>query len=356
MKKACVIGVVFALGIALLNSGCIPLEKLYGYSAWVVGDVAKDGKAMILYSDDSGGSWSRQGTDVLPDGENLSDVYAVSMYEVWAVGSGGLLIKTNNGGKNWKVVDLPDELKAGELAHISIFEDDIWLSGNGGLIGFSKDGGKSWTVADLPEGSQEYLLQGIHAINNDLVYAVGNKSTGTETGIVLRTEDGGLTWDRIVLPNDYNVNGWIGVKATDENHVIIFGGKGHYAVTANGGKQWVAGGPLFWKDLNSLVMLDERTYWAACDFDTIILTRDSGISWEEQPSAGTGNSFLLGIAALDRNHALIAGGSAGYPQFGKILRTSNGGQSWEVVLDGDECDVPLWHVAIAKHNYMAPLP
>jgi len=81
--------------------------------------------------------------------------------------------------------------------------------------------------------------------------------------------------------------GWIGIKAVDTEHIVVFGGDdGHYTVTANGGRQWVIGGPLSTRDLNDLTMLDQHDYWAACDFDSIIRTKDSGISWEDQPYAG----------------------------------------------------------------------
>ena len=43
-------------------------------------------------------------------------------------------------------------------------------------------------------------------------------------------------------------------------------------VTANGGNNGLREVLFSLKDLNSLVMLDSSTYWAACDFDTIILT------------------------------------------------------------------------------------
>ncbi len=347
MKKKTLFLIVWLLALLILVSSCVPFPKFKSFYAWVVGDADENGIAMLYFSDDSGDTWKRQGMDILPEGKDLADVYAIDQYEVWAVGSDGLVIRTVNSGYNWQVIEVSEVATDTFFSDISVFQDRVWLSGDHGLIIFSDDSGDSWTVCELPETAAEYIIQGIHAINEDLIYAVGNKPTPIP-GIVLKSEDGGLTWEEVELPNDYNENEWIGVKATDENHIVIHGGKGHYAVTANGGKQWVTGGPLFPKDLNSLVMLNSSTYWAACDFDTIILTENSGISWEEQPSAGASNSFLLGIDALDRNTALIVGQSAGYPPYGKILRTKNAGESWEVVLSADDCPVNLHHVSIAQ--------
>jgi len=349
MKRKILIAFVGLLVILFFVSSCIPFPKVKNYRAWVVGQTDTNGIAMLYFSDDSGETWTRQAMDILPEGKSLEDVFSIDQNTVWACGSDGLLLKTINGGSDWEIVEVSEVATDSFFAFLSIHEDRIWISGDNGLAIFSDDDGGSWTVCDLPETASEYLIQGIHAINQNVIYAVGNKST-PRAGIVLKSENGGQNWEEIELPNSYNDNGWIGVKATDENHIVIHGGRGHYAVTANGGKQWVTGGPLFVKDLNSLVMLDSSTYWAACDFDTIILTENSGISWEEQPPAGTSNSFLLGIDALDRNNALVVGSSAGYPQFGKILRTTDGGKKWEVVLSADDCPVTLSHVSIAEKS------
>jgi len=200
------------------------------------------------------------------------------------------------------------------------------------------------TVYDTPEEAEGILTQGIFAVSDQVVYAVGN-SAAPPAGIVLRTLDGGTSWEKIELPNNYNENGWIGVKATDEDHVVIYGGKGHYAVTANGGVQWVTGGPLSTRDLNALTMLDHANYWAACDFDSIIRTNDSGISWAERQSDGISNSFLVGISTLNENTALIVGCSAGFPSHGKILKTVNGGVKWTAVYT---CGINIQKVAIEE--------
>jgi photosystem II stability/assembly factor-like uncharacterized protein len=347
MKKSLIVVLTLTLFSIFAVNGCIHISHPNDYLAWVVGQTDNDGKAMLLFSEDSGNTWERQGKDILPEGNPLNDIFAVNDKKVWAVGAGRLVMKTLNGGNDWEIIELTNVASVAAFNCISIHEGTVWLSGEKGLIVSSNDSGENWTVHDLPASASEYLIQGIHAVDSDLIYAVGNKSTQRE-GIVLKSENGGETWEEIILPNGYDNIGWIGVKATDKEHIVIFGGKGHYAVTANGGKQWVTGGPLFWKDLNSLIMLDNDTYWAACDFDTIIRTSNAGISWIEQEATGTENTFLMGIDALDYENALITGSSAGYPQFGKILRTEDGGQNWEVVLSATECTVPLSHVTIAR--------
>lgn len=345
MNKKFFLFTMLVVIIIFIFSGCFIFRENNKYVAWVVGNLHSDGKAMLLYSEDSGENWTRQGSNILPEGKSLSDVYAVDKNIVWAVGNGNLVIKTINGGQTWEVVQMDQTASDSAFSSISIYENNIWISGEKGLIVSSANNGQDWTVHNLPASATEFLLQGIHAVNENLVYSVGNKST-SPYGYVLKTSDNGQNWEEINLPNNYNLsNGWIGVKATDENHIVINGGKGHFVVTANAGEQWVTGGPIFTADLNDLKMLYSSSYWVACDYDHIILTKDSGISWKSQPSAGQSNSFLVGIDALNEENALIVGQSAGYEQFGKILRTTNGGKDWKVVYT---TNMNLYKVAIAK--------
>jgi photosystem II stability/assembly factor-like uncharacterized protein len=334
MKKLTVfMAVLLTVLLLFVASGCVYFVPIIEtFVAWVVGSTDENGKAMLLYTPDSGFSWVRQAMDVLPEGVNLNNVLALDQQVVWAIGDARRVLSTINGGITWNVSEVLEIEPDRDLFSISVFDGDIWISGDHGLILRSIDQGNTWTVFEQSATVQEYLLQGIYAINHQIVYAVGNKATG-RSGVVVRTLDGGVTWEEITLPNNYLEIGWIGVKAVDTEHIVLFGGKGHYAVTANGGAQWVTGGPLSTRDLNDLVMLNQCDYWAACDFDSIIRTKNSGISWEEQPSAGTSNSFLVGIAALSPYTALITGRSAGYPPFGKILKTVDGGVSWQSVYE-----------------------
>ncbi len=57
---------------------------------------------------------------------------------------------------------------------------------------------------------------------------------------------------------------------------------------------------------------------------------DGGASWTFQPTGGVGpaNQYLVDIDALDTKTALVIGTSAGWPSEGKILKTTDGGNTW----------------------------
>ena len=64
--------------------------------------VGDDG--VIVYTEDSGESWTRQAT---PSHVTLHDVMFVSAARGWAVGQEGTLLETSNGGQHWTPTNTP---------------------------------------------------------------------------------------------------------------------------------------------------------------------------------------------------------------------------------------------------------
>jgi len=323
--------------------------------AWAVGNQDSTGHAIVLFSADSGNTWTRQGLgSPLFQGADANDLFILDSNNVWVVCSNNTIARTTDGGDNWNKVDSPFDDDIFAFSSICIVDGtDIWVSGRGGDIGFvckSTDEGNTWTVYDA-NMFQEYLMQGIWAVNSQIVYVVGNNGLGSWLGVAARTMDGGTTWDSITFENQYNKDvGWIGVRASDENHVVIHGGNGHYAHTTDGGTNWnndsIYDNASIGLDVNDLIMLDESTWWSAIDYDHISITFDKGSTWTEQPSDLPSNMFLLGISAYDTQLALISAGSAGYPLGGKIMQTTDGGNTW---VTKHITDNMIWKVAFVPH-------
>ncbi|MFH1936040.1 MAG: YCF48-related protein [Bacteroidota bacterium] len=307
--------------------------------AWVVGQQDSTTYGMILYSADGGDTWARQGqgSPVL-QGIDVIDVWALDEQNVWAVCSDNTVIRSTDAGQHWVLVPTPPNPSSPNLCSISILNNiNIWISGEHGVVYHSADAGNTWTVFDT-NFFHRGLMQGICAITSQVIYVVGQWGflKGDTRGFIARTMDAGVTWDSITPGDDYNRNLWIGVSATDPQHVIVYGGRSHYTYTLNGGVIWNndsvpgGGGGGQPPDINHLIMLDSQTWWGAFDMDNIFFTDDNGLSWTSQNSVGPQNMYLVGIDAFSDQMALITGQSAGYPPAGKILKTTNGGALWEM--------------------------
>ncbi|MCX6245835.1 MAG: YCF48-related protein [Bacteroidetes bacterium] len=332
------------------------VPKMY---AWVVGNKDSTGYALILRTTDGGETWQRQGEgSAALQGIDLYGVAAADTNIVFAAGSHNAVLKTLDGGKNWiRIAGLPS-LAATEFASVSVAgTENVWISGGNGVVLNSKNGGITWTLFDK-NFFHNSLMQGIHAVNAQTVYVVGGFPVGRDyRGFIGHTADGGQTWDSVVLENNYNRNEWIGVKSSDVNNIVVYGGKSHYAVSTDGGLTWKndsvlgSGGGGGGADINCLTMLDAQTWWGAFDYDAIYITTNGGALWTKQVSAGPPGMWLFGIDYFDRNHAIICAPSSS-SLTGKIITTSDGGTTWRLTYSARTW---LNKVSSVKSLYTNPL-
>ena len=316
--------------------------------AWAVGYQDTNSVGMILYSDDAGETWKRQGDSSQFMGIDVINVWAIDQLNAWIVCSNNKVFRTIDGGNTWLPVLVPFIPGDPGLSGISIINNTtIWISGEHGTVYHSDDAGNYWTVHDS-SFFHSGMMQGILAINERIIYVAGQFiAAAGDYGFIARTLNGGVTWDSIALPNNFNRNLWIGVAAVDSNNVIVYGQHGHYTVTHNGGKTWSTPDSVTAGDINALIMLSKDAYWGAFDFDQIFKTFDGGEKWLEQTSAGPLNQFLVGMDIYYTQTALIVGESAGWEKAGKILKTTDGGNNWYL---SHACDSKLWKVCFAKNQ------
>ena len=331
--------VVILYGL-IIQTGCKkdksdPDIKKY---VWAVGSADSTNYALIYFSDNGGENWVRQGEgQEALQGLDLNDVWAVDENTVWAVAQQNVILKTTAGGANWFRVPPPTQRTDASLSSISIIgKTDIWISGN--VVYHSTDGGNNWTNIQSPVLTNTHL-QGINAISDNVIYAAGGKNM---KGFIVRTTDGGQTWDSIVPPNNVDTVTWIGVTSTDADNIVVYGGTSHYTFTTNGGQTWTngwvpdtGGGAVGGADINDLTMLDSQTWWGAFDYDGIFKTNNAGSTWNNQGIApGPKGMWLVGIDYYDKDLCVIVGTSSD-SFIGKIIRTSDGGQLWELCIKTD---------------------
>ena len=119
------------------------------------------------------------------------------------------------------------------------------------------NGGVTWTRERLPRATPE--LAGMHFVDANDGWAVGtayNDTTGAETGWVLHTTDGGLTWTRV--PDTSAILGY-SVIFTDALHGWIGGDSGVYATT-DGGVTWKPVSSAY--GVTSVAAADAKHVWA----------------------------------------------------------------------------------------------
>src|SRR5436309_409371 len=113
-------------------------------------------------------------------------VHFVSSSVGWAVGDSGAIYMSTNGGVNWKAQSsgVADPLNA-----VDFINSDTGLavggcSGcTGGVVLKTTDGGKNWMIKDNGRG-----LQSVDFVSPAVAYAAGFN------GLILKSTDGGGSW------------------------------------------------------------------------------------------------------------------------------------------------------------------
>jgi photosystem II stability/assembly factor-like uncharacterized protein len=205
--------------------------------------------------------------------------------------------------------------------------DTAWAAGQDGVILHTSNGGATWT-RQAEEQAPEVQLQGIYASDADNVWVVGDNQSGA-LGTVIRTTDGGDTWNQITyeLPRTPCQPQLIDVHGVDAKTVWVVG-PCQVSFTEDGGSTWTdqwepdMGAEHF----NGVYAVDQFYVWLSRDGGAIYLSSDGGDNYMKQ-DAGVKDEIMR-ISAIDRQTAWAVT-TMFFPDFtGNVLFTNDGGQTW----------------------------
>jgi len=329
------------------------------YIGWAVGE-SDNGFGTILFTQDGGANWIRQGSsEDVPD-VNLTSVFAVDACTAWAVGGRdggyGVIMHTADGGETWvrqgDTTQIPDV--ATSVVH-GVNKQTAWVVGGDGVILNTMNGGESWKRQDQST-IPIYPLTGVYASDASHVWAVGG-ITGTcpenICGIIIRSEDGGNSWEQLTyVPNPEALGKYlIFVHGSGDNNIWIVG-NGTVQQTTDGGDTWQDLTPgISFFDYNGVFAVNENSVWVSRDADGIF--KYDGNDWDTQTSPKNG-FYNLGISALDNQTAWLVGRCR--PPCGEdlgiIYHTATGGEIWESQTPGT--DTGLRGVSFVSGGYCYP--
>lgn len=180
----------------------------------------------VLLSDDAGRSW-RQAR--VPTRATLTALAFRDAQQGWAVGHGGVVLGTQNGGEQWtKLADLGRDVVPFAV-HFNDAQHGL-VVGAFGFAAATTDGGRSWRTMTVSRG--EYADQHLYSIfkgpNNTLWISA-------EGGMVFRSGDGGDSFEPVRLP--YKGSIWGGVALRDGS-ILVWGMRGRVLRSGDGGRAW----------------------------------------------------------------------------------------------------------------------
>ncbi|MCK4421563.1 hypothetical protein KAW48_07175 [candidate division WOR-3 bacterium] len=203
------------------------------------------------------------------------------------------------------------------------------------------------------EVSYENIVYGLYAV--DFVDTLNGWSVG-DSGIVLRTRNGGDSWDTLWTPGKIKLQN---LSFIDTSTGWICGNTGYIAKTQDGGEIWDVESTGFVNDLYSIEFLDSLYGWAGGENDTTLLkTINGGTTWEKVYfNQGGGGLQVMSISIVSRENVWVL------LELGCFLYcTYNGGSNWLLKHSGYYCgkrvftldSLHLWFTAdsIDGSNYV----
>ncbi|MGV8075035.1 MAG: WD40/YVTN/BNR-like repeat-containing protein [Syntrophobacteraceae bacterium] len=141
---------------------------------------------------------------------------------------------------------------------------------------------------------------------------------GGKSGLLFKTEDGGLTWQKVIIDTNLSI---FGIAFLDQKRGVIAGQGGLVMVTDDEGRSWRKVQVPTDKALLTLNFFDDKNGMAAGDWGKIIATNDGGRTWREVSLED--DVVLYGLKCTGPDEAWIAA------EQGRIYHTTDGGKTWE---------------------------
>lgn len=223
-----------------------------------------------------------------------------------------------------------------------------WVSGHAAAVLRTVDGGATWERITVPGAATDSLqFRDVHAVNAAVAYLLA-AGPGSRSRIY-KTTDGGGSW-QLQFTNADSSAFYDCFAFWDASHGLVFSDAvaGHFVirVTTDGGARWtpVPAGVLppaqpgegaFAASGTCVVTLGTNEAWVgtgAADTARVLRTHDGGRSWEvaATPIAGGRTSGIAALAFRDALHGMALGGDVA----GADARTDNvavtvdGGRTW----------------------------
>jgi len=236
--------------------------------------------ATIRKTTDGGASWTPIST---ANTDTLRAVWFTDDTTGFACGAKGRIIRTFDAGLTWDTVPSGvDNL----LRSITFPTPQVgYICGGAGIILKTIDSGNTWTPQTSPLTQD---LINIRFLNQDTGYACSSLSTFLN-GYVIRTYDGGNTWDTVHA----NAQGLLGIAIADANTIVAGGGNQTIVRSTDGGQTWntVYTGAAS-TNFRSGWFTSPTTGYMIGDIGSLFRTIDAGATWT---SVSVTTSGLLGI-------------------------------------------------------------
>ena len=263
----------------------------------------------------------------IQDDAGLNHVQLLGSKLGWAVGDHGVIWQTRDGGQNWALLQSPVKCS---LRKACFLTDRVgWVVGGAitpftrigyGVVLFTQDGGETWQQLAADQLPQ---LHDVEFFSMQDGIAVGEASANHSTGVFV-TSDGGKTWQDVI---GKRTDGWRTADFLSPDEGVVAGLRGHVALV--GGKRLLStrSGDLGIRGLHDVVLGQDQAGWLVGDGSLVLHTGSGGVVWQSPPTELPNDlrDMVDFHAVACRGQSVWIGGDPG----SVVWHSPDGGHTWQ---------------------------
>ncbi|MEN0055121.1 MAG: ELWxxDGT repeat protein [Mucilaginibacter sp.] len=268
------------------------------------------------------------------NGQDLSytlDDVAYAGSSIIAVGSRGNILKSDNDGVDWSIVNTG---VGSSFNTIKMIDDHIgYIMSYEGTMLKTEDGGNNWFPIESPDTAYPYL--------NHMVFSSALTGYIFSDYKLYKTINGGKTWKKL----NFNGSGLTGGWFIDDNNGFICGGSQTLLHTTDGGVSWtnITTASLgFNIGFSSIAFVNATTGFLATTSGALLQTQDSGLTWSKVGAVSANYIPRMIFQDAKTGYILSNGGT--------VFKTIDGGVTWTSELSSNNALLGLAYNA-AKNKY-----
>lgn len=243
-----------------------------------------------------------------------------------AVGQRGHIIYSDDQGLEWQQAQVPVSVLLTAVDFVG--RDKGWAVGHGGVILHSNDGGASWTKQFDGNEANQSIIEQARAYIAELEFEL-DEAGGEDEDLEYAIEDAEFALEDAEFDAEVGAaKPFLDVLFLDNKNGFAIGAYGFLFSTDDGGRTWNnQGGRLDNLDrfhLNTIAQLGSGDLLIAGEAGIIFRSEDKGESWEALDSPYDGSFF--GLQPLEDKNTALAFGLRG-----NLFRTTDGGLSWRSI-------------------------
>lgn len=270
--------------------------------------------------------------EVLGEDATLHDVTFIDTQRGWAVGDRGVVLHTDDGGVHWRTQ--PSGVDCPLLSVSFVSPERGWVVGGyatplshrtRGTVLRTIDGGRTWQrVQDttLPRLTHVQFFDDAHGV------ATGYGSSFYPSGLFV-TRDGGASWQPFATPKR---TAWLAADFVDVNNGVVASARGSRGAIVDRKLELSMLTGADNRTVHSMAMANATQGWLVGDNGLVALTNDGGVSWQppavlpsaSSQAAGAANQKADYQAVCAKGQQVWIAGALG----GQVLYSQDGGQSW----------------------------